>query len=591
MYPKRITEITSTKKQTAERLRLAPYCRVSSDSTDQLHSFAAQIRYYSDYAKKHPEYQLVDIYADEGITGTEMKKRDELNRLIADCRKGKVDRIIVKSVSRLARNTEELLVLLRMCKEIGASVYFEEQGIDTEKLNMEMIVTFPGMAAQQESVNISGNLRWSYQKRMQSGDFNCTCPAYGFNLKDGELVINETEAAVIRRIFDLYLQGYGTLAIAKMLNEDGIPRKHGYEKWLPSSINYVLNNERYMGDALLQKSYTTETLPFRKMKNDGRLPQYYVENSNPAIVSRETFQAAQNLLRSRKTERCKRKSYPLTGKLRCPECGRVFRHQVVNGKAHWIGSCRSSGATDCQHRHVREDIVYDIFTDMVIKPKTYRGELLGTLIHQMETMQDRTSRNQERLQQIDKEIADLGAKNHIIARLHTSGAMNAADYAMQTSEIGNRLTELRIERRQKLTEDEDDQLLATLKDLNGILDEYEPTVEFDNGLFDEIVAASDAVTLEAIAEKLEVINLQLARRKAARLRIYRWLCIALCVGVVLGFVFLAAAGSPYLNWNDGDTETAVFAAAYHLFEYVFVRAAPFLLLGGVVGIILTYKKG
>ena len=121
-----ITEITSTKKQTAERLRLAPYCRVSSDSTDQLHSFAAQIRYYSDYAKKHPEYQLVDIYADEGITGTEMKKRDELNRLITDCRKGKVDRIIVKSVSRLARNTEELLVLLRMCKEIGVSVYFEE---------------------------------------------------------------------------------------------------------------------------------------------------------------------------------------------------------------------------------------------------------------------------------------------------------------------------------------------------------------------------------------------------------------------------------------------------------------------------------
>lgn len=328
-----ITEITSTKKQTAERLRLAPYCRVSSDSTDQLHSFAAQIRYYSDYAKKHPEYQLVDIYADEGITGTEMKKRNELNRLIADCRKGKVDRIIVKSVSRLARNTEELLVLLWMCKEIGVSVYFEEQGIDTEKLNMEMIVTFPGMAAQQESVNISGNLRWSYQKRMQSGDFNCTCPAYGFDLKDGELVINETEAAVIRRIFDLYLQGYGTLAIAKMLNEDGIPRKHGYEKWLPSSINYVLNNERYMGDALLQKSYTTETLPFRKMKNDGRLPQYYVENSNPAIVSRETFQAAQNLLRSRKTERCKRKSYPLTGKLRCPECGRAFRHQIVNGKA------------------------------------------------------------------------------------------------------------------------------------------------------------------------------------------------------------------------------------------------------------------
>ena len=151
---------------------------------------------------------------------------------------------------------------------------------------------------------------------------------------------------------------------------------------------------------------------------------------------------------------------------------------------------------------MREDIVYDIFTDMVIKLKTYRAELLGTLIHQMETMQDRTSRNQERIRQIDKEIADLGAKNHIIARLHTSGAMNAADYAMQTSEIGNRLSELRIERRQKLTEDEDDQLLATLKDLNGILDEYEPTVEFDNGLFDEIVESITVDNSEQLTFKL-----------------------------------------------------------------------------------------
>lgn len=498
---KTINEITR-QKPTPSQIRLAAYCRVSSDSSDQLHSFAAQIKYYSEYCKRHPEYKFVDIYADEGITGTSMEKRDDFRRMLRDCKKGLIDRIIVKSMSRFARNTEEMLTALRALEQMEVSVYFEEQGLDTKSMNSEMFATFPGMVAQQESVSISQNMRWSYKKRMESGEFNCCAPAYGFDLINGKLVINETEAAVIRQIFDLYLQGYGTLAIAKILNEDGIPRKHGYEKWLPSSINYVLNNERYMGDALLQKSYTTETLPFRKMKNDGRLPQYYVENSNPAIVSRETFQAAQNLLHSRKTERCKRKSYPLTGKLRCPECGRAFRHQVVNGKAHWIGSCRSSGATDCQHRHVREDIVYDIFTDMVIKLKTYRGELLGTLIHQMETMQDRTSRNQERIRQIDKEIADLGAKNHVIARLHTSGAMNAADYAMQTSEIGNRLTELRIERRQKLTEDEDDQLLATLKDLNDILDEYEPTVEFDNGLFDEIVESITVDSSEQLTFKL-----------------------------------------------------------------------------------------
>lgn len=484
----KITEITTVKQQITEKNRLAAYCRVSSDSADQLHSFAAQIRYYSEYTKKHPEYELVDIYADEGLTGTEMKKRDELNRLIRDCKQGKIDRIIVKSVSRFARNTEELLVTLRMLTDLGVSVYFEEQGIDTDKLNMEMIVTFPGMAAQQESVNISGNMRWSYQKRMQSGEFNCTCPAYGFDLANGQMVINETEAVTIRRIFSLYLQGFGMQTIARTLNEDGIPRRYGHIHWYSGTIKYVLTNERYMGDALLQKNFTTETLPFRQMKNTGQLPKYYVENSNPPIVSRETYQAVQELMRSRRTAgRRKTSAYPLSTKLKCPQCGWSFRRIVTRGTAYWTCSGKSSGATDCDNRRVREDMVYEAFTDMVFKLKANQADLLGTLIRQIETMQNRTSRNQERIRQIDKEIADLGAKNLVITRLHTSGVLDAADYSKQTSEIGNRITDLRIERRKKLTEDEDDILLDTLKELNGILEEYEPTTEFDCELFEQIV--------------------------------------------------------------------------------------------------------
>ena len=482
-----ITQIMPTVQITAKKIRLAPYCRVSSDSADQLHSFAAQIRYYSDFTNKHSEYELVDIYADEGITGTDMSKRDDFLRLLRDCKKGLIDRIITKSVSRFARNTEELLETLRMLKSIGVSVYFEEQGIDTDKMNMEMIVTFPGMAAQQESVNISGNMRWSYQKRMQSGEFNCTCPAYGFDLINGQMVINETEAIVIRRIFSLYLQGFGMQAIANMLNEDGIPRRYGHTHWYSGTIKYVLTNERYMGDALLQKKFTTETLPFRKVRNKGQLPKYYVENSNPPIVSREIYEAVQELMRSRQTSERKVNTYPLSTKLRCPECGRSVRRIVTRGTAYWTCSGRSAGATDCDNRRVREDMVYEAFTDMVIKLKANQADLLGTLIRQIEAMQDRTSRNQERIRQIDKEIADLGAKNLVITRLHTSGVLDAADYAKQTSEIGNRITDLRIERRKKLTEDEDDILLDTLKELNGILEEYEPTAEFDNDLFEQIV--------------------------------------------------------------------------------------------------------
>ena len=291
---KTVTELAMP-EQGQRLIRLAPYTRVSSGSDDQLHSFAAQVKYYTEYAAAHPEYELVDIYADEAVTGTRMDKRDDLNRLLRDCRKGKIDRIITKSVSRFARNTTELLTMVRGLKELGVSIYFEEQGIDTAAIDLEMILTFPGMAAQKESETISENMRWSYQKRMESGDFNCCKAAYGYELIDGQLYINEAEAVVIRRIFDLYLQGCGKQAIANQLNTDGIPRRYGYKTWHLNAIHYILNNERYMGDALLQKNYTTETLPFRKRRNRGEKPQYYVENSNPAIVSREVFQAAQAL--------------------------------------------------------------------------------------------------------------------------------------------------------------------------------------------------------------------------------------------------------------------------------------------------------
>ena len=168
---KTVTELAMP-EQGQRLIRLAPYTRVSSGSDDQLHSFAAQVKYYTEYAAAHPEYELVDIYADEAVTGTRMDKRDDLNRLLRDCRKGKIDRIITKSVSRFARNTTELLTMVRGLKELGVSIYFEEQGIDTAAIDLEMILTFPGMAAQKESETISENMHWSYQKRMESGDFN-----------------------------------------------------------------------------------------------------------------------------------------------------------------------------------------------------------------------------------------------------------------------------------------------------------------------------------------------------------------------------------------------------------------------------------
>ena len=491
---KTITEITR-QKPTPPQIRLAAYCRVSSDSSDQLHSFAAQIKYYSEYCKRHPEYKFVDIYADEGITGTSMEKRDDFRRMLRDCKKGLIDRIIVKSMSRFARNTEEMLTALRALEQMEVSVYFEEQGLDTKSMNSEMFATFPGMVAQQESVSISQNMRWSYKKRMESGEFNCCAPAYGFDLINGKLVINETEAAVIRRIFDLYLQGIGMQTIANILNNEGVRRQYGREKWHHTTVNYVLNNERYKGDALLQKQITTQTLPFKKQRNHGEQPMYYVENSNPAIVSRETYEAVQALIKSRQPS-CKRKAknYPLTRMLLCPDCGHTFRRQVVNGTAYWLCAAKATNKTDCAWRRVKENEVYATFNLMIRKVQANREYLLSTLIRQLEELQYRTTGSQQRIKEIDREIADLMAQNLVLSRLHGKGVLNAADYTAQSDVLENKITELRIERRTKITDSDENEMLEELKMLNDILKEVEISIDFDAELFDQTV---DSITVDS----------------------------------------------------------------------------------------------
>ncbi len=481
-----ITDITPIIQKKEEKIKLAAYCRVSSNSEDQLHSYAAQIRYYSEYAKENPEYELVDIYADEGITGTEMKKRDELHRLLRDSQKGKINRIIAKSVSRFARNTEELLVTLRMLKDLGVSVYFEEQGIDTEKLNAEMFVTIPGMVAQQESMTISGNLRWGIHKRMKMGSYVTPKAPYGYLLVNGELIINKVEATAVRRIYDLYLQGEGMCAIAETLNRERVRKRNG-RLWCRKAIRYILTNEKYIGDALFQKKYTTETLPFRQKVNHGEKPQYYVENYNDPIVDKDTYQKAQEMLAQKQREQREPITYPLSGKMRCPDCGKLFRRIVIRGKVYWMCSRLASDNGKCKSRRVKEEMVYEAFTLMSYKLKSKREELLELFIRRFEFVQSQVGGGREKIRSIDKKIADLSAKNIVVAKLHTSGLLSVSDYTAQTAELANQLRTLRQERKEILDEDENDALLDDIQNLNETIKEYQPKGGFDEELFEQIV--------------------------------------------------------------------------------------------------------
>ena len=299
---KEVKVIKSTKnKKDEERLRVAAYCRVSSDAKDQLNSFFAQVKYYNDYIREHEDMVLVDIYADEGITGTEIQKRDDFKRMLKDAKNGKIDRILVKSVTRFARNSLECIETVRMLKSNGVSVFFENDNIDTECMNSEMILYIKSAFAQGEAMSASKRMQTSVRMRMADGTYVASSVPFGYRLVNNELEIVPEEADIVREMFRMYLSGEGTNMIARKFTERGRPMSE-------SSVKYILSNERYVGDCLMQKNYTPEILPLRQKPNKGELPKYLYTNSHKPLIKREEFEAVALLRKQREENRYKGKS-------------------------------------------------------------------------------------------------------------------------------------------------------------------------------------------------------------------------------------------------------------------------------------------
>ena len=258
----------------AKKLRVAAYARVSSDSADQLNSFATQVAYYTDFIQSKDEWEFAGLYADEAVSGTTADKRDDFQRLLADCRAGKIDRILVKSISRFARNTLDCLQTVRELRQLGVAVEFEKEGIDTGNMGSEMLLSILGSAAQEESLSISKNLKWSYRRRMRSGDFITSKDLLGYFFKNNTLVPNPKEVPIVEYIFNSYLSGKGTEEIAAELNAANLKTdKKPSGRWHSTMIRYILSNEKYIGDSLVQKRYTPEELPLRQKRNSGELSQ------------------------------------------------------------------------------------------------------------------------------------------------------------------------------------------------------------------------------------------------------------------------------------------------------------------------------
>lgn len=342
--------IPASKPETEITLRVAAYCRVSTDSDDQRNSFAAQNTHYNEMISSHDRWELVDIYADEGITGTSARKRPDFQRMLTDCRKGKIDKILVKSISRFARNTTDCLETIRELKALGISIYFEEHNIDTKNVASEMLTAVLASCAQAESESISQNMRWSVQKRMENGTFNTCRAATGFQLSENGLVIHPQEANVVRRIFAEYLQGSNSREIASRLTKENALGR----SWNRKLVDYILTNERYAGNALLQKKYHTDTLPRMKKLNRGERPMYYVRGSNEAIVSQEEFEQAAELRRNRKHPAYRDTGRPFTGMLKCGCCGSLLRSKMTNNTWYWVCRTHETDINVCPLLPVRE---------------------------------------------------------------------------------------------------------------------------------------------------------------------------------------------------------------------------------------------
>lgn len=371
-----ITEETTNEVTQVIKKRVAAYCRVSTDQEMQLNSFEAQTRFYREKIEANPEYELAGIYADEGISGTSTKNRDQFNKMIDDCKANKIDMIITKSISRFARNTLDCLNYVRLLKGLGIGVVFEKEGINTLDSTGETLLTILSSLAQEESLSLSLNSTWGVRRRFEQGKVTINEKKFlGYDKdSEGNLIINETQAVIVRRIYKDFLDEKGTAHITRELEQEKVKNWNGTTKWYESTIKSILQNEKYKGDAILQKTYTVDFLTKERVKNTGKVPKYYVEESHPAIIAPETWQAVQ-LEMERRKKFCMEHGIknldtriPFGGKVICGICGSVYSRKTwmqPDGTKRKVWMCsnryKEKGVKGCESKHVNEEVLQKAF--------------------------------------------------------------------------------------------------------------------------------------------------------------------------------------------------------------------------------------
>lgn len=495
--------------------RVCAYARVSTDSIEQQDSFHYQVDYYKNYISNRDDWEYAGIYADEAISGTQVKKREEFLRMMKDCEDGKIDLIITKSVTRFARNTVDSIKAIRKLKLLGIGVYFEKEHINTLSEKSEQMLTILSSIAQTESENISANTKWGFRKQFQDGSFTIGTPAYGYiNDEDGQLIIKEDEAEIVRRIFTEYLNGKGTYIIAKGLNNDNIPTIRTAEEWSDTAVLDILQNPIYAGDLLLQKTYTTEVLPFQRKRNKGEMPRYFIENNNKPIITKlewqmvcEIFEYRRSLIGMDDSGKYQNR-YEFSSKIICSKCGSVFRRQKIYiGKPYervqWCCIQHIKNIEKCSMKAIRDEIIKEAFVNMWNKLVTNHIDILHPLLESLKNLRI-DKEHEEEIKELNNKIMELTEQSQILSRVVSKGYIDSAIFIERQNALTVELREIKKRRNQLLDSngyekeiEGTQQLLEIIRCNPEILEEYDENL-FINTAEKIIIGENSAITFRLI---------------------------------------------------------------------------------------------
>ena len=478
------------------KLKVCGYARVSTASYAQAESYATQVEYYTTKIQSNPLWEFAGVYADEGITGTALKNRDDFTAMINACEEGDIDLILTKSIARFARNTVDCIQTIRKLKAMGVGIFFEKENINTLTEASELIISILASVAQGESEDFSGNNRWAIISRFENGTFITGTPPYGYRKDENKnLVIEESEAKVVRWIFEAYLNGIGSHAITKQLNRLNIPTIRQSEKWQDSVVKYILSNPAYEGDDLRQRTYTEQQFPFTRKANKGQVSMYLTKDAHPAIITHEEADAVRSIMAYRnKTLNMSENTnnrYLFSSRIVCGDCGSRFRRQKIYiGKPYekiiWTCSHHVEDKEGCHMKAIREDVLQQAFIDMWNKLYTNQGTVLEPLLKSLNELVE-NSADTEELLKLDNEIQNLSEQSQILNQVMRKGYMDSALFMEKNNQLTYRLTECRrkralIARKQKRTKE-----IVRTEQLIGLLKQEGYQREFKDELFDMTV--------------------------------------------------------------------------------------------------------